>query len=168
MAWRGTATAAAWIGVLAAAGGLGAWTLAHTDTGSEGRHARADPLDDAAVRERLAQARSAAEPTVPPPPSPSATTAPARTVRVTGGSLTAVCRPDGRVYLTAWSPDAGFHVDEDVARGPAAVAALEFEPSDDEAGADDGAADEDLPYTIRCADGRPKATPAADHDEGDD
>ncbi|MGW1379336.1 hypothetical protein ACWD6P_34415 [Streptomyces sp. NPDC002446] len=155
MAWRGAVTAAAWVAALAAAGGLGAWSLA----GIVDRAAGAVTLDDDALRERLAAARSAhatrsrPSPTAAPPPA-----APARTLRVTGGSLTAVCRPDGRIYLTAWSPDAGFHVDDDVARGPAATAALAFEPLDDDMG-------EDLPYEIRCRDGRPRAHPVPDRDD---
>ncbi|MFG2140449.1 hypothetical protein [Streptomyces sp. NPDC048650] len=154
MAVRGAA--AAWMAGLAAAGGLGAWALASTDSGIGDRNARAVTLDDAAVRRRLAEARSADGAQGPPPTRPSRSAGPAappaRTVRVTGGSVTAVCRPDGRVYLTAWSPDAGFHVDDDVSRGPAATAALEFEPLNDEDGAD-------RPYAIHCAGGRPAAAP---------
>ncbi|MEU3736836.1 MULTISPECIES: hypothetical protein [unclassified Streptomyces] len=49
-------------------------------------------------------------------------------------------------------------MDDDVARGPGAVARLEAEPSDD----DDDAQD-DLPYEIRCgADGQPRAKVVAD------
>ncbi|WP_371528061.1 hypothetical protein OG302_20225 [Streptomyces sp. NBC_01283] len=49
-------------------------------------------------------------------------------------------------------------MDDDVARGPGAVARLEAEPSDD----DDDERD-DLPYEIRCgADGEPRAKVVAD------
>ncbi|TJZ42276.1 hypothetical protein FCH28_35285 [Streptomyces piniterrae] len=168
---RGVATVLAWVTVMAAAAGLGAWALA----GTADRHERAAPLDDAAVRRKLAAARSAAPdapatPSAEPSPSASATPAPPETppvapthptgtgtVRVTGGSLTAACLADGRIHLTAWSPAAGFHVDDDVARGPAATATIEFEPSDDDAG-------DDRPYEIHCAAGHPKAVPAPDDD----
>ncbi|MEV0371382.1 hypothetical protein AB0I10_16405 [Streptomyces sp. NPDC050636] len=168
MRWRGAATAAAWVAVVGVASGLGALSLA----GTVDRGARAAPLDDAAVRQKLAAARSAspgpsvtasspsASPSSPAPSPPTAPTAPVTTatLRVTGGSLTAQCRAGGRVYLTAWSPATGYHVDEDVARGPAATAAVEFEPLDDEGG-------DDRPYEIHCAHGRPEAAPAPDRDD---
>ncbi|MFG2224455.1 hypothetical protein [Streptomyces sp. NPDC048644] len=167
MAWRGAATTAVWVCAVATASGFGAWSLARTDSGTA--QLRAAPLDESAVRQKLAAARSAAaEPHRPPdpavastPPNPPASSAPpsaAGTVRVTGGSITAECRTGGRVYLTAWSPTAGYHVDDDVLRGPAATAAIEFEPLDD-----DGP--DDRPYQVRCADGRLRAEPAPDHDD---
>ncbi|MCB5912158.1 hypothetical protein [Streptomyces pinistramenti] len=161
MAWRGAATTAAWVCAVATASGLGAWSLAHTGTGGAPLHTAL--LDESGVRQKLAAARSAAAvPHRPPdraaastPPDPTATAA--GTVRVTGGSITAECRTGGRVYLTAWSPTAGYHVDDDVLRGPAATAAIEFEPLDD-----DG--QDDRPYQVSCADGRLRAQPAPDDD----
>ncbi|MFH9420486.1 hypothetical protein [Streptomyces sp. NPDC017529] len=177
MAWRSVAATAAWVCAVAAAGGLGAWSLASADTG--GRNARAVPLDDGAVRQKLAAARSASPAPVPPAPAapspkPSGTAAtspppgsppgaPARpvgggTVRLAGGSATADCRADGRIYLTVWSPATGYRAD-DVRRGPAATVAIEFEPLDDAAG-------DDHAYTLRCtADGRPTAAAAPDDDD---
>ncbi|MFJ9409268.1 hypothetical protein [Streptomyces sp. NPDC101393] len=173
MAWRSVATTAAWVCVLAGAGGLGAWSLAHTDPGD--RTPRAAPLDDAGVRQKLAAARAAARPdttpapATPPAPTASPTTSPSTppststgattTLRVTGGSVTAQCRPGGRVYLTAWSPAAGHHVDDDVRRGPARTATLEFEPDDD---------GEDRPYAVTCPHGRPEARGTADEDGAED
>lgn len=171
MAWRGAVVTAVWVCAVVTASGLGAWTLAHGDTG--GRDARALPLDEAGVRERLAALRSgkdterdgerppATGPAAVPPPRRTA--APERdtgggTVRLTGGSVTARCRTGGQVYLTAWSPGPGYHVDDEVRRGPAATAAIEFEVLDDDAG-------EDRSYEIRCAGSRPAARAAADDDE---
>ncbi|GGV55369.1 hypothetical protein GCM10010277_55490 [Streptomyces longisporoflavus] len=62
------------------------------------------------------------------------------------------------MYLVSWSPSDGFHIDDDVERGPGRVARLEAEPSDDD---DDGR--DDLPYEIRCGEGgRPGARVVAD------
>ncbi|WP_050502876.1 hypothetical protein [Streptomyces monomycini] len=192
MAWRSVAATAAWVCAVAAAGGLGAWSLASADTG--GRNARAVPLDDGGVRDKLAAARaaspepgpgsgpgpgvpsgsagtgpSAGSPSGAPSGSPSgsgpASASPSRpggggTIRLAGGSATAECRTDGRVYLTVWSPATGYRAD-DVRRGPAATAAIEFEPLDDHSG-------DDHSYTLRCAaDGRPQAAPAPDDDDDD-
>ncbi|MEV5598162.1 hypothetical protein [Streptomyces sp. NPDC052496] len=190
MAWRSVAATAAWVCAVAAAGGLGAWSLASADTG--GRHERAVPLDDGGVRDKLAAARAASpEPGAPSPSSegpssegpssaqsggpgspsgpaaspsrtasgsPTARPAGGGTVRLAGGTATAECRTDGRVYLTAWSPATGYRAD-DVRRGPAATAAIEFEPLDDHSG-------DDHAYTLRCAaDGRPQAAQAPDDDD---
>jgi hypothetical protein len=79
-------------------------------------------------------------------------------VRFTGGTATVECRGDGTVYLVSWSPADGFHIDDDVERGPGPVARLEAEPSDD----DDDEQD-DLPYEIRCGEGgKPQAKVVAD------
>lgn len=147
---------AAWVAVGTAAGALGAWQLATADGGGAA-HSR--PLDEAAVERALA-ATSAS----PQPPSPSSATpsAPAKTpsdrstLRFTGGTATVECRPDGTVYLVSWSPADGFHIDDDVERGPGAVARLEAEPSDDDER-------DDLPYEIRCGEGgEPRAKVVAD------
>ncbi|MFD7666387.1 hypothetical protein [Streptomyces sp. NPDC059788] len=180
MAWRSVAATAAWVCAVAAAGGLGAWSLANADTG--GRNARAVPLDDGGVREKLAAARAASPgPSSGTPSGPAATGSPGSppgvpsgsasgsrarpagggTVRLAGGSATAECRTDGRIHLTVWSPATGYRAD-DVRRGPAATAAIEFEPLDDHSG-------DDHTYTLRCtADGRPQAVPAPDDDDDDD
>ncbi|UQA94516.1 hypothetical protein [Streptomyces halobius] len=157
-------TVVAWAAGVGAASVLGACSLA----GTVDRGAGAAPMDDAAVRQQLAEARSAspgpsATASPPPPPSTSLPSAHANTatVRVTGGSISAACRADGRIYLTAWSPATGYHVDDDVTRGPVGTATVEFEPLDDAGG-------EDRPYDVHCADGRPKATPVPDQDDADD
>ncbi|MEC4016451.1 hypothetical protein [Streptomyces sp. H27-D2] len=61
------------------------------------------------------------------------------------------------IYLTFWSPAAGYHVEE-VARGPAATASIELEPIND---------GDDRSYAIGCADGRPRATAIEDDDDDD-
>ncbi|MFH8344691.1 hypothetical protein [Streptomyces sp. NPDC018045] len=186
MAWRSVAATAAWVCAVAAAGGLGAWSLASADTG--GRNARALPLDDGGVRDKLAAARAASPDPASPKPGPGSSSGaaatgppsgspsgappgtasgspPARpdgggTVRLAGGSATAECRTDGRVYLTVWSPATGYRAD-DVRRGPAATAAIEFEPLDDHVG-------DDHAYTLHCAaDGRPRAASAPEDDDDD-
>ncbi|MEV0121169.1 hypothetical protein AB0I16_06350 [Streptomyces sp. NPDC050703] len=96
------------------------------------------------------------------PPEPTRTPVPERsTVRFTGGSATVECRTDGTVFLVSWSPADGFHIDDDVTRGPAAVARLEAEPGDDDER-------DDLPYEIRCTADGPRARPAADGGDGAD
>lgn len=147
---------AAWVGVGTAAGALGAWQLATSDSGNAA-HSR--PLDEGAVERALAATSATPQRPSPPSATPSkpAETAPDRsTLRFTGGTATVECRGDGTVYLVSWSPADGFHIDEDVERGPAAVARLEAEPSDDDE-------QEDLPYEIRCGeDGEPRAGVVAD------
>lgn len=151
---------AAWVGVGTAAGALGAWQLAASDGGGAA-HSR--PLDEGAVERALA-ATSATPPGSTPSPSrtpstpstPSKPTSDRSTLRFTGGTATVECRGDGTVYLVSWSPADGFHIDEDVERGPGAVARLEAEPSDDDER-------EDLPYEIGCGeDGKPGARVVAD------
>ncbi|WP_407547884.1 hypothetical protein QOM21_02725 [Streptomyces sp. Pv4-95] len=175
MRWRSALVTAAWIAVGTGAGGLGAWQLASADAGSSAdAHGRA--LDDAAVRRALAantHSATAAEPTEPPAPTPSKTPGPqgtptaagsrteaaprTDTVRFTGGTATAECRPDGTVYLVSWSPANGYAFDEDVVRGPSAVAHLEAEPDADEA--------EDRSYDITCTPTGPRVQKMGDTDD---
>ncbi|MGA4840571.1 hypothetical protein [Streptomyces sp. G45] len=79
------------------------------------------------------------------------------TVRFTGGTATVECRADGTAYLLSWSPADGYHIDDDVSRGPAAEVRLEAEPSDDDAA-------EDVTYAVTCTGGtpHPRALPDAD------
>ncbi|MCX4665535.1 hypothetical protein OG453_02410 [Streptomyces sp. NBC_01381] len=158
--WRSAAVTAAWVAVGTAAGALGAWQLASSDGGGAA-HSR--PLDEAAVRRALTATSS-----TPSPPASSPSTSPSSaeptptersTVRFTGGTATAECRRDGTVYLVSWSPADGFHIDDDVERGPGAVARLEAEPSDDDER-------DDLAYEIRCgAEGEPRARVVGDADD---
>ncbi|WP_141753759.1 hypothetical protein [Streptomyces luteocolor] len=187
--WRSAVVTAAWVAVGTAAGALGAWQLAGSDSAGETAHSR--PLDEAAVRKALAAASKSAGPGSGPgdspepssgassgmpadpsatpadpsakpgdhPAPPSATPTPERsTVRFTGGAATVECRPDGTVFLVSWSPADGFHIDDDVERGPAAVARLEAEPGDDDE-------QDDLPYEIRCTDDGPRAKVVPDTDD---
>ncbi|MEU5899056.1 MULTISPECIES: hypothetical protein [Streptomyces] len=161
--WRNAVVTAAWVAVGTAAGALGAWQLASSDGAGGAAHSR--PLDEAAVRAALtASTPTRASPSASAPPSPSSTpptptpSADRSTVRFTGGSATVECRADGTVRLVSWSPADGFHIDDDVERGPGAVARLEAEPGDD----DD---QPDLPYEIRCADGTPRAKVLPDRDD---
>lgn len=155
--WRSAAVTAAWVAVGTAAGALGAWQLASSDGGGAA-HSR--PLDEGAVR------RALAESPVPPSPSPSSPdpkpSKPATdrsSLRFTGGAATVECRADRTVYLVSWSPADGFHIDDDVERGPGAVARLEAEPSDDDER-------DDLPYEIRCgAGGEPRAEVVGDGED---
>ncbi|WP_030781893.1 hypothetical protein [Streptomyces sp. NRRL S-920] len=155
--WRSAAVTAAWVAVGTAAGALGAWQLAGADSGGGAAHSR--PLDEAAVREALARASPSRPPSAAPSPERSPDASPERsTVRFTGGAATAECRSDGTVRLVSWSPADGFHIDDDVERGPAAVARLEAEPGDDDER-------EDLAYEIRCTAQGPRARVAPDSDE---
>ncbi|MGW5866236.1 hypothetical protein ACWFRJ_29080 [Streptomyces sp. NPDC055239] len=158
--WRNAVVTAAWVGVGTAAGALGAWQLASSDSGGAA-HSR--PLDEGAVRRALAATSASPKPTPsassPSSSAPSEKASDRSTLRFTGGTATVECRADGTVYLVSWSPADGFHIDDDVERGPAAVARLEAEPSDD----DD---QDDLPYEIRCGeDGAPRAKVVADEDD---
>lgn len=147
---------AAWVGVGTAAGALGAWQLATSDSGGAA-HSR--PLDEGAVERALSATSASPQPSSPPADTPSApakTASDRSTLRFTGGTATVECRTDGTVYLVSWSPADGFHIDDDVERGPGAVARLEAEPSDDDER-------EDLPYEIRCGEkGEPRARVVAD------
>ncbi|MFG2523442.1 hypothetical protein [Streptomyces sp. NPDC048527] len=169
MKWRSAAVTAVWAAGATAVGGLGAWSLAGIDgTDHPGR-----PLDDAAVHRALSHASANS----PMPSGPSSSTSSGQpsarrdTVRFPGGTATVECRPGGLVYLVSWSPDDGYHVDE-FARGPAAVASIELERSDDDADEPDNDADTDEPddpddaaYEFRCAHGEPEAGPALDDDQ---
>lgn len=123
------------------------------------------PLSEHQVRDRLAQATGAASPT----PSgsrtatPSGTSSPSRTAAPShtpsasrtggaaepsvlsgpGGTLVAHCRADGTVLLDSWSPTQGYTV-EDIDRGPARHATIQFEADDDE-----------FEATIGCTSGHP-------------
>ncbi|MEV0253127.1 hypothetical protein AB0H82_02460 [Streptomyces sp. NPDC050732] len=161
--WRNAVVTAAWVAVGTAAGALGAWQLASADGGGDAAHSR--PLDEAAVRRALAGAAHSppARRKTPPPAPPSHSSSPSAersTVRFTGGSATVECRPDGTVRLVSWSPADGFHIDDDVERGPAPVVRLEAEPADDDA-------QEDLPYELRCTATGPRAKVVPDTDEED-
>lgn len=150
---------AAWVAVGTAAGALGAWQLATSDSGGAA-HSR--PLDEGAVERALAATSASPRPSPPSatPSAPAKTPSDRSTLRFTGGTATVECRPDGTVYLVSWSPADGFHIDDDVERGPAAVARLEAEPSDDDDERDD------LPYEIRCGEkGEPRARVVADADD---
>ncbi|MEU6822651.1 hypothetical protein ABZ921_18650 [Streptomyces atriruber] len=169
--WRNAVVTAAWVAVGTAAGALGAWQLASSDGAGGAAHSR--PLDEAAVRRALA-ASSTNPPSSSPPREPTSSSEPSSssssepssepssgrsTVRFTGGAATVECRADGTVRLISWSPADGFHIDDDVERGPAAVARLEAEPGDDDE-------QDDLPYEIRCtSDGRPRAKVVPDTDD---
>ncbi|MEV0225365.1 hypothetical protein [Streptomyces sp. NPDC050704] len=154
MRWRSAVVTAAWVAVGTGAGGLGAWQLANAD-GDADAHGRT--LDDAAVRRALATGAGSTEPRRSGTPSPTPSVQ-QDTVRFTGGSATAECRPDGTVYLVSWSPADGYHFDEDVGRGPAPTARLEAEPSlDDDA--------EDLTYEISCTANGARARLVADADD---
>lgn len=181
--WRGAVVTAVWVAAGTAAGALGAWQLASADSGGTA-HSR--PLDEGAVRRALAESpdsRATSPSRTPTPPrtpshsrtpAPSGTPSPSRTpskrpeerpaerstVRFTGGTATVECRPDGTVYLLSWSPADGYHIDEDVTRGPAAAARLEAEPSDDDER-------EDLAYEIRCTERGPRARVAPESDSDD-
>ncbi|MFJ2771328.1 hypothetical protein [Streptomyces sp. NPDC087300] len=163
--WRSAVVTAAWVAVGTAAGALGAWQLAGSDAG-DGDAAHSRPLDEAAVRRALARASNAPADTGAPPPSTATgsakpTSPPAAersTVRFTGGSATVECRADGTVRLISWSPADGFHIDDDVERGPAAVVRLEAEPADDDE-------QEDLHYEIHCTPEGPRAKVVQDKDD---
>ncbi|MEU6000550.1 hypothetical protein [Streptomyces sp. NPDC047197] len=159
--WRSAVVTAAWVGVGTAAGALGAWQLATADSAGGAAHSR--PLDEGAVERALAatSATPRASPSSPSstPSTPSRSASDRSTLRFTGGTATVECRGDGTVYLVSWSPADGFHIDEDVERGPGAVARLEAEPSDDDDERDD------LPYEIRCGEEGPGARVVADADD---
>ncbi|WP_051852498.1 hypothetical protein [Streptomyces aureocirculatus] len=71
------------------------------------------------------------------------------------------CRADSTVYLVSWSPADGYHVDDDVSRGPGAVARLEAEANDDDVR-------DDLAYEIRCTPEGPRAQVVPDAPDAPD
>ncbi|MBG0815963.1 hypothetical protein [Planomonospora sp. ID82291] len=139
---------AGWLvtGVLATGTGVAAITfLGEPLTASAHR-----PLSSAEVEEALARAlppeavpSAAAGPADPAPSATGRAEGRSRTITTAGGNVIARC--DGGVaVLRTWSPAQGFRVD-DVERGPAARARVEFES--DEA---------DVKVEVRCgADGLP-------------
>ncbi|MFD9910174.1 hypothetical protein [Streptomyces sp. NPDC059063] len=155
--WWSAVGTAAWVAVGTAAGALGAWQLASADSGGAA-HSR--PLDEGAVRRALTS--SSARPTpssaAPSPSKPRPSRPQHATVRFTGGTATVECRPDGTAYLLSWSPADGYHIDEDVSRGPAATVSLEAEANDDDVA-------EDVSYGISCVRGTPRPHPSADPDD---
>jgi len=69
--------------------------------------------------------------TAPPSPQPPGAAAPAGTLLSSaGGSVVADCRPAG-AYLLSWSPQSGYATDN-VIRGPAATAQVQFETTSQE------------------------------------
>ncbi|GAB3561103.1 hypothetical protein GCM10027344_15100 [Spelaeicoccus albus] len=63
--------------------------------------------------------------------------------QTTGGSVVASCKPGG-AYLESWSPAPGYDTD-DVHRGPARVASIEFEGDDRP----------DYLVSVQCKNGKP-------------
>ncbi|NGN70402.1 hypothetical protein G5C51_41795, partial [Streptomyces sp. A7024] len=83
---------------------------------------------------------------------------PHRTIHFRGGTATAQCLPDGRIFLSSWSPAAGYTIEE-ATRGPSRTALLELEPSSDDT--------EDLAVTLRCTNDRPTTAPPPPEDADD-
>jgi hypothetical protein len=82
-----------------------------------------------------------------------------RTLRSQAGQVAAQCA-DGLAYLTAWSPNPGYRVDE-VVRGPAAVASVWIESD----------SFDDVEILVSCEGGEPVLTEMVepdDHDDDDD
>jgi len=139
-----------WLAVTIAASGIS--LTAVTLVGSSIGDPVAEPLSIEQVEARLAQAGGSASPTSRPTSDPTATASPSqapapgspRVLQSEGGSVVARCT-DGKVWLQSWSPANGFEAD-DVERGPASNAGLEFKSDDDE-------------YRLRitCQSGRPTA-----------
>lgn len=145
--WWSAAGTAAWVAVGTAAGALGAWQLASADAGGAA-HSR--PLDEGAVRRALAATPHSPSASPSRPAEPTERAVERSTVRFTGGTATVECRPDGTVYLLSWSPADGYHIDDDVTRGPSPTAHLEAEANDDDA-------HPDLTYEIHCTRSGPHA-----------
>lgn len=172
---RRRAAAAVWLCAVVGAGVLGVWSYGHA--GPAGRYPRPKPLDDADVRRELSRAEREAAPGKPPatpPPAPSPGSASASEwVRLGPGLATvaARCGTDGRVRLLSWSPAAGYGTDG-VARGPAPVATIRWEPLPERrgsrgsrrSGGSGGSGDGGCTVAMRCVHGVPR--PAASPDGG--
>jgi len=111
-----------------------------------------DPLASA-VDAPSAPPSATAEPTPSSRPSPSASASGSATATASpverslangGGTVVARCVGD-QVYLVGWSPAQGFHTD-DVRRGPATYASVEFENVTQE-----------IKLRVTCIDGVPQA-----------
>jgi len=92
--------------------------------------------------------------TAPPSPQPSGAAAPAGTLLSSaGGSVVAECRPAG-AYLLSWSPQSGYATDN-VVRGPAATAQVQFETTSQE-----------VSMAVSCAGSVPSASVSTEANDG--
>lgn len=135
-----------WLFAALAATGVGVAALGALGTGIVGEAAR--PLSQQDVERELARVSATASPSPSPSASPSGLATPVSGPVVlagAGGTVTARCYADGKAGLDSWSPRQGYQV-EDVERGPARAAEIQFETGDSE-----------VKGKIRCVSGRPVA-----------
>ncbi|HEY3686653.1 MAG TPA: hypothetical protein VGL93_26710 [Streptosporangiaceae bacterium] len=130
-----------WVAAALAATGVGVAALGALGDGIVGE--AAPPMSQTDVRHQLARATATARPSGPAP----SRTADAGGVVLAGagGTVVARCLAGGAVQLDSWSPAQGFAA-EDVKRGPADRAEIQFESDRTE-----------VKGRITCAAGRPVA-----------
>jgi hypothetical protein len=110
------------------------------------------PMSRADLARTLASATASAEPE-PSAPATEPATARVRAFTTSGGSFVAAC-DGGLATLRSWSPAQGYATD-DVVRGPAAAASLEFESD-----ADTGT----VKVLVTCRQGFPQMTSTIERD----
>ena len=140
---------AGWAAGAATATAVGLFALSAIDLGPTNR--TSTPQHAETVNEVTSSV--SASPQEPPSPSPTWQDNPVeRMLSVVGGSVVARCSAAG-AYLVSWSPAQGYKA-EDVRRGPAAVARVEFENHDGRHSV----------MAVRCVDGTPHQTMSRDDD----
>ncbi|MFC0627554.1 hypothetical protein [Kribbella deserti] len=155
-----------WTVAVLAATGIGLLAVSFAGPGLPGAGASGDkPLTGPEVSKALAT-RTTPAPTSPGPStpgpstgrpsSPSAVPAKAVPFQHLGNSVLAYCTND-QAGLQSWAPAAGWQVDDDVRRGPAAEVEVEFE----------GPAS-DVKVRVKCRGGQPVFTPEVRADDSDD
>ncbi|HEY8471020.1 MAG TPA: hypothetical protein VIL37_00055 [Natronosporangium sp.] len=135
---------------VAAAAAIGVTTTAVTVANATGG-GRDDVLSQDDVSRELTQSGS---PTTPPETgSPPAVNGESFTIERTAGRLVVAC--DGnQAWLTSWSPNPGYRVDE-VTRGPAESVAVWFESD----------TDEDVEVIVTCQNGEPVVADLVEPDD---
>lgn len=147
---RSLLTIGGWLGAVAAATTVGVVAVGAIGSGIAGTTTQ--PLSHSEVTRALATAKTPTP--LPSTPQPG-TAAPgvSRVLGTKGGTVLARCS-GGNVTLVSWSPAQGYETD-DIHRGPARTASMQFETGQVE-----------ITVRVTCARGVPTAhvTTEADHD----
>ncbi|QDP95967.1 hypothetical protein FOE78_08690 [Microlunatus elymi] len=125
---RSLLTIGGWLVAASAATAVGALAVEAIGSGIAGTGA--EPLSMAEIEQQLATAPAAASPIPSRTPSPGegASSDVSQVIGTDGGTVLARCS-DGLAELINWSPRQGYETD-DVRRGPATVANIQFETDD--------------------------------------
>lgn len=122
---RSLLTVVGWFAAVSGATTVGVLAVDAIGSGIAGT--TAEPLTGKEVASQLATASPASSKPISTESSPANAS---RVLGTKGGTIVARCT-DGRVYLASWSPAQGYEADN-VRRGPARTAGLQFESDDAE------------------------------------